>query len=319
MRIMEKSILGLRSAEEQELHSLERDIEQCSKELLKKKKQASGIKRRNQNYKKMKNKIEECAEDLAADKARVGLLEEFNKKNEHGLKKNKKELCKVMDGNNDIDCGGRKEEELETLSQKIVEITEEIKTKKKELGDAKISVSDNVKELVSLRSKLIKVMSKRRTDKCDQMKDFESSKKQYEGRVTEFKSKEEEFKDDQPSPTIDGRSLQLLPIEQIDELESRGNDILANLLASSSSDPSKYVLDIIQNPIIPLCKGDNAAIIDDFHIDLLEQLMRISPHVKPHVQEDAMNLALKILSRFWVFCYFCQFMGWFHLLMKMKF
>lgn len=194
MRIMEKSILGLRSAEEQELHSLERDIEQCSKELLKKKKQASGIKRRNQNYKKMKNKIEECAEDLAADKARVGLLEEFNKKNEHGLKKNKKELCKVMDGNNDIDCGGRKEEELETLSQKIVEITEEIKTKKKELGDAKISVSDNVKELVSLRSKLIKVMSKRRTDKCDQMKDFESSKKQYEGRVTEFKSKEEEFK-----------------------------------------------------------------------------------------------------------------------------
>ena len=101
------------------------------------------------------------------------------------------------------------------------------------------------------------------------------------------------YTDDQPSPTIDGRSLKLLPIEQIDELESHDNDILANLLASSS-DPSKDVLDIIQNPIIPSCKGDNPAIIDDFHIDLLEQLIRILPHVKPRVQEDAMNLALNL-------------------------
>ena len=92
---------------------------------------------------------------------------------------------------------------------------------------------------------------------------------------------------------MDGRSFPFLPIEQIDELESNGNDILAKLLASSS-DPSKDVLDIIQNPIIPLCKRDNAAIIDDFYIDLLEQLMRISPHVKPRVQEDAMKLALNL-------------------------
>jgi len=101
------------------------------------------------------------------------------------------------------------------------------------------------------------------------------------------------FTDDQPSPTIDGRSLQFLPIEEIDELESHVNDSLANLLASSS-DPSKDVLDIIQNPIIPQCTGENVVIIGDHHIDLLEQLMRISPHVKPHVREEAMKLALKL-------------------------
>jgi len=113
---MEKSILGLRSAEEQELHSLERDIEECSKELLNKKKQASGIKRRNQNYKKMQNKIEECAKYLAAEEVRVGLLEELINKNIHELKKYKKELRKVKDSNG-IDSGGRKEEELVTLTK----------------------------------------------------------------------------------------------------------------------------------------------------------------------------------------------------------
>jgi hypothetical protein len=82
-------------------------------------------------------------------------------------------------------------------------------------------------------------------------------------------------------------------IEEFDELESDGNDTLVNLLASSS-DPSKDVLDIIQNPLIPRCKGDNVVIIDECHIDLLEKLMRISPHVKPHVREEAMKLALNL-------------------------
>ncbi|MCH95825.1 frigida-like protein 5, partial [Trifolium medium] len=81
--------------------------------------------------------------------------------------------------------------------------------------------------------------------------------------------------------------------EEFDELESDGNDVLVNLLASSS-DPLKDVLDIIQYPLIPQCKGDNVVIIDECHIVLLEKLMRISPHVKPHVREEAMKLALNL-------------------------
>ncbi|PNX88120.1 frigida-LIKE protein [Trifolium pratense] len=42
--------------------------------------------------------------------------------------------------------------------------------------------------------------------------------------------------------------------------------------------------------------GDNAVIIGDSHILLLEQLMRISPHIEPHVREEAMKLALHLKS-----------------------
>ncbi|WJX26421.1 hypothetical protein P8452_15344 [Trifolium repens] len=500
-KIMEKGMLRLieesieeckrkRSAEEQNLHSIERDIEDFYKEILNKKKQASYVKRVNQYYKKIQNKIEEGVKDLAAKEARVCLIEDLIKKHMDELEKNKIELRKVMDSSNKD--GGRKEEELKTLSRKIAECTKEIEAKKEELDTTKIFVSGKVEELYSERSKLQKVMSKRKTDQHGQMKDFELTKKQVEerakelesrqedfevrvrefeskkkyfkrevkelrskeklierrvnelesekkhfenqvnefeskeklferrvhdlklfkyqfesqlmelkskekqfegrvkeleskekhfevrvkefelkerdleGRMREFKSKEEdiesrvrefeskerEFKgrvkefevkrlelqlkelkskgnkfegqvrnlesmqnnfdghpkeldlrddqyktlikpfeeeiesDDQLSPTIE-------EIEEFDELESDGNDSLVNLLASSS-DPSKDVLDIIQNPLIPRCKGDNVVIIDECHIDLLEKLMRISPHVKPHVREEAMKLALNL-------------------------
>jgi hypothetical protein len=85
----------------------------------------------------------------------------------------------------------------------------------------------------------------------------------------------------------------LLPIEQTVKHELHGNEILTSLLASS--DPSKVVLDIIQNPIIPQCrKGDNVVIIDDGHIVILEQLMRISPQIKPCVREEATRLVLNL-------------------------
>jgi hypothetical protein len=98
---------------------------------------------------------------------------------------------------------------------------------------------------------------------------------------------------DQSSPTIDGTSLQLDTREKTDALESLCNDILVYLL--ESSDPSRVVLDMIQNPVVPLCKkGDNAVIIDDCHIYLLEQLMRISPNIEPCVREEALKLALDL-------------------------
>jgi len=85
----------------------------------------------------------------------------------------------------------------------------------------------------------------------------------------------------------------LLSCEQTDELELFDDDILGYL--QGSSDPSKVVLDIIQNPIIKKCKiGDDAAIIDDSHILLLEELRKISPDIRPHVKEEAMKLALDL-------------------------
>ncbi|PNX85712.1 frigida-LIKE protein, partial [Trifolium pratense] len=129
-----------------------------------------------------------------------------------------------------------------------------------------------------------------------QMEDLKSKENQCEGQAKELElidshyealiklSEEEIESDDQSSLTIDGRSLQLLPSDR--------TEILDNL--QGLSDPSKVVLDIIQNPIFRM--GDNAVIIGDSHILLLEQLMRISPHIEPHVREEAMKLALHLKS-----------------------
>jgi hypothetical protein len=101
--------------------------------------------------------------------------------------------------------------------------------------------------------------------------------------------------DYQLSHTTGETSLQLDTTEKTDEVESLYNDIFANLL--DSSDPSRLVLDMIQNPTIPLCKkGDNAVIIADYHIYLLEQLMKISPNINPCVREEALKLAFDLKS-----------------------
>jgi len=99
--------------------------------------------------------------------------------------------------------------------------------------------------------------------------------------------------DAQSSRAFGGKSLQLDTSEKTDGVESLFNGILVNL--KQSSDPSKLVLEMILNPIIPLCqKGDNAVIIVDYQIYLLEQLMRISPDIKPCVRKEALKLAFDL-------------------------
>ncbi|XP_045830821.1 interaptin-like [Trifolium pratense] len=71
--------------------------------------------------------------------------------------------------------------------------------------------------------------------------------------------------------------------------ELNGNGFLVHL--QTSSDPAELVLEMIQNPML---RRDEGIIIDKGHICLLDQLMRISPQIKPHVQEMAMKLALEL-------------------------
>ncbi|KAI5413066.1 hypothetical protein KIW84_057621 [Lathyrus oleraceus] len=101
------------------------------------------------------------------------------------------------------------------------------------------------------------------------------------------------YMDNQLSPTMDGTSLHLDTNEKTDGVESLCNDILVHL--QESSDPSRIVLNILQNPSVPRCReGDNDVIIDGSCICLLEQLMRISPNIKPRVREEALKLALDL-------------------------
>ncbi|XP_040862721.1 uncharacterized protein [Glycine max] len=89
----------------------------------------------------------------------------------------------------------------------------------------------------------------------------------------------------QSSPTIDGRNLHFPSIKHINE----------SVNLHTSSDPAKLVLDIILVPIASEKQGsEGAIIIDESHILLLEQLMRISPRVKPRVREEALKIAFAL-------------------------
>lgn len=84
---------------------------------------------------------------------------------------------------------------------------------------------------------------------------------------------------------------------QFPYIEHTNEFISANMLVDlhPSSDPAKVVLDMIQIPIGSEKKGgEGVIIIDESHIFLLEQLMRISPRVKPHVREEAQKIAFNL-------------------------
>ncbi|WJX35838.1 hypothetical protein P8452_23782 [Trifolium repens] len=182
-----------RNAEDEKLQSIERDVEECSKKIRKMKRKATRLRTISQYYNNMQNRIEECVQDLTEKEAQVCLIEDLIKRHNHELEKNKIELCKVEDNNNKD--GGRKRSSR-VFRKQIDECTKEIKTKEEELDALKIFVRDKIDELQTDRKKLLNVMDKRdkrRADRNEQLKDFESTKKQCDRRLKELHSKEKHF------------------------------------------------------------------------------------------------------------------------------
>lgn len=96
----------------------------------------------------------------------------------------------------------------------------------------------------------------------------------------------------QPSATIDARTLQGILIEHMKQNHSMQKEMLAAL--QLSTDPAKLVLDVIQTSFARYWSRGEVALDETFMsstIDLLEELMRVSPNVGPHVKEDAIKLA----------------------------
>ncbi|XP_028957316.2 FRIGIDA-like protein 5 [Malus domestica] len=96
----------------------------------------------------------------------------------------------------------------------------------------------------------------------------------------------------QPSATIDARTLQGILIEHMKQNHSMQKDMLAAL--QLSTDPAKLVLDVIQTSFAGYWGRGEVALDETFMsstINLLEELMRVSPNVGPHEKEDAIKLA----------------------------
>ncbi|XP_045802935.1 uncharacterized protein LOC123896608 [Trifolium pratense] len=269
-----------RQFEEKRLKSINREIEECLKELANKKTQI--MKEFESEKDKFEGRVKEHQSKEREFEDRVKELE--SKENKFKVKV--KELdSKEKQHEGRVKEHQSKEREFQDRVKELVSKENKFKVKVKELDLKEKPFEGEVKELESKLNKF-----------DGQLKEPELRWIQYEALmkyINEEKDLVASYMHDQSSPTIDETSLLLDTSEKTDVVESLCNDILVFLL--ELSDPSRVVLDMIQNPIIPLCKkGDNGGIIVGYHIYLLEQLMRISPNIEPCVREEALKLALDL-------------------------
>ena len=94
--------------------------------------------------------------------------------------------------------------------------------------------------------------------------------------------------------TMDGRSLQGIPNEHLDEPDLRQNEVLAAL--QMSPNPAKFVLDLMLGTCSQHQKkgwtGFEESVLK-IYVLMLEQLLQVSPLVQPNVKADALKLAIE--------------------------
>ncbi|KAL4336750.1 hypothetical protein AHAS_Ahas12G0041400 [Arachis hypogaea] len=285
-------------AQLEEFESKEKYIDGREKELLLKERQyEEQVEKLNSKEKQIEGRVKELE---SREREFEGQVEVLESKKKHFEGKLKELLAKEVQFEGQVMELNSKEKQYEGLMEELNSSKGiELEVQAKDLETKWKQFEEQLNEL-KLKQKEVE----------DKARDLESKKNHFEGIHKEFKLKksqyealkkssptrkkrksiqEEKLQDNQSSPTIDGRTLELL----VDEPTNPGNDILVHL--QSSSDPAKLILDIIKDPIVSHCKnGVKIVTIDDSHVFLLEQLMRISPHIKPHVREEAMELALDL-------------------------
>ncbi|CAI8592529.1 unnamed protein product [Vicia faba] len=304
-----------------ELESEKKDFDRWVKELESKERQFEGqVKRLELKEEQLEGRVKELDSKEEDFKGQVKDLESKENKLEARVNEFKSEKEQFQGRLKELRL---KEKLLEDKVKKFKGRVEEIESKEDEfkarMHELKRFISrmedfnseeeqfeGRGKELVSI-DKIFKVHANEFEQKEKQldrpMKDLELKPNEFDGQHKQPELREKQcvaviqpFEEEtelgnQLSPTIDDRCLMLVPCERTDEFESF--DYGLNL--QSLSDRSKNVLEIIQNPIFPKCKmGNSDVIIDDRDILLLEELMRISPDVKPHTREKAMELALEL-------------------------
>ncbi|MED6144296.1 hypothetical protein PIB30_014378 [Stylosanthes scabra] len=284
-------------AQMEELELKEKYIDGREKELvLKEKRYEEQVEKLNSKEKQIEGRVKELE---SREREFEGQVEELESNKKHIDGKLKELLLKEMQFEGQVMELNSKEKQYEGLKEELKSKETKLEVQAKDLETKWKQFEEQLNEL-KLKQKEVE----------DKARDLESKKNQFEGFREEFdlkksqyealkkplptekkeKSiKEEKLQDNQSSPTIDGRTLELF----VDESTNPGDDILVHL--QSSSDPAKLTLDIIKDPIVSHYEnGAEVVTIDDSHVFVLEQLMRISPHIKPHVREEAMQLALDL-------------------------
>ncbi|RHN75859.1 hypothetical protein MtrunA17_Chr2g0325781 [Medicago truncatula] len=166
--------------EKERLHSIKRDIEECSEELENKKKKISHVGRMNEAHKKMQGKIEECVKDFVAKDGQLYLVEELIQERKQELNTKDMELCQVMDNIS-------KQKEFES---QVKELVNDLVSKQKHFESRMEKLKSKEKQL---DGRVEEHKSKQREFES-QVKGLESKKKNLEMQVEDLKSEERQLK-----------------------------------------------------------------------------------------------------------------------------
>ncbi|XP_050274657.1 FRIGIDA-like protein 5 isoform X2 [Quercus robur] len=298
-----------------EVESREERIEECSRDFEVKEKRYGECIRK---LKAKEKRLGECLKELELKEKKI---EEYAERirelevKEDGLKESWKELEEW----NQV---------FELREKKIEERFGELEAKEKQL-EARFKELELREESIGLRLKDIGLKEKRSEEIIlnenklgERVKELELKEKLFEKRIKELELRERRFADSlhtrvKTEPledfpvnnvvnksstaslrfcvTMDGKSLQIFLNERWKEHDSMRLEVATALRLSS--DPAKLVLDAMEGFYPPrLKKGDvefDESMVQGSCVLLLEQLLKLSPSVKPDVKQEAMRLAIE--------------------------
>ncbi|KAJ6918368.1 hypothetical protein NC651_012570 [Populus alba x Populus x berolinensis] len=193
--------------------------------------------------------------------------------------------------------------ELELKSREVVEIIKGVELKEKELEERCRGFD--------LKGKQIEEVQLKEKELEERLREVEMENKKCLERIKEFELKEKQVADAcnarvksetvdysldanlHFSVKMDGKALQILLNKRCKHDEKMKNEV--SIALGLSSDPAKLVLDAMEGFHPPhLREGDvefKEVVVKRSCNLLLEQLMKISPTIKPHVRKEATKLA----------------------------
>lgn len=294
-----EGLLEKLKSEKEQLEHIQKSIGQRFEEIILKETYFEG---RASDLDSIQNWIERRAKELDTKEEQVDDRVNELKLEEELIRKLNEERCKELE---------LKERDIYSAQKLNEERSEELESKEKQLDAVQKYINESFKDfhskskqlkldkkLFEERSKELELKEKQLEDQC---KEVELSQKQFVNTSVHSRVKAEQVEDMMPVDkaeiqfvvTMDGRSLQMFLNERSLDDESMASEVYRALRLSL--DPAKLVLDAMQGFYPPhLKKGDvgfEENVVRRSCIVLLEQLMKISPLIKPHVTEDALKLA----------------------------
>ncbi|CAK7340845.1 unnamed protein product [Dovyalis caffra] len=199
--------------------------------------------------------------------------------------------------------------ELELRIRDVEERIKGVELKEKEFEEQRREVVLKGKQIeeVELKEKKLEERLRRvelENKTCtERIKEFESKEKQVvEACEAHVKLEPVDYSMDANlhfSVKMDGKALQIFLNEHCKHNDKMKNEVFIAL--GLSSDPAKLVLDAMEGFYPPRLRKDDVefkeVVVKTSCNLLLEQLMKISPPIKPHVRKEAMRLAFNWMTK----------------------